>query len=68
MAAGLQGMDTIPKAIFRDFKAIFDDYLPGFSADGIYNYALGAETAIAAEQAGIPMHLGSHPEKRGRYP
>jgi hypothetical protein len=61
MATGIQGMDTVPQEIAKDFAPLFEKYLPGFSARGIYNYQAGAETAAAALQLGRPMHFGSHP-------
>lgn len=38
----IQGMDTIPKEIARDFLPLFEKYLPGWSVDGKYNFQAGA--------------------------
>lgn len=57
----IQGLDTIPKQIARDFKDEFDKYLPGWAGTGEYNFKPGANNAKAASQLGITLRNGSHP-------
>lgn len=57
----IQGLDTIPKEIQRDFFEIFKDRLPGWSGAGEYNFRPGAVTQMASAQLGVLMQNGSHP-------
>ena len=40
----LQGLDTIPQQIARDFVRDFGIHLPGWQVNGAYNYQIGAQT------------------------
>jgi hypothetical protein len=57
----IQGMDTIPKEIAKLYRRQLANWLPGWSADGVYNYRPGATTHAIGAQLDLPMHRGSHP-------
>lgn len=50
MAQGFQGHHSTPWAVFRDNRDLFEDFLPGWDADGEYNFELRANTQAGAIQ------------------
>jgi hypothetical protein len=60
MGSVIQGLDTLPAQIFRDFKPIFDDLLPGWAITGEYNLQPGASTQRGAAQLQLLMQSGNH--------
>ena len=52
MAQGFQVHHSTPWAVFRDNRDLFEDFLPGWDADGEYNFELRANTQAGAIQMG----------------
>ena len=49
MATSLQGHDLVPQEIFftnKVTKKLFEDYLPGYSANGAYNFVVTGTTRL----------------------
>lgn len=56
----IQGMDTIPREIARDFAPLFERHLPGWDVNGATNFQAGGSTQRVASQLKLPMHSGSN--------
>ena len=61
MPSMIQGLDTIPQAIAKEFVKLFSKYLPGWNVNGIYNYQAGTASQQAAGQLELLMQYGEHP-------
>jgi hypothetical protein len=58
---GIQGQDIIPLEIWNRFKPLFEQYLPGYKPNAIYNFAAAPSTQLASVQLNKLLHSGSHP-------
>jgi hypothetical protein len=58
MAGDIVDLDTLPAAVYKDYKDLFNKFLPGFSNTAEYNFQPGAYSKVAAEQTGVtvPSH------------
>jgi hypothetical protein len=61
MAGDIVGLDTLPAAVYKDYKDLFNKFLPGFANTAEYNLQPGAYSKVAAEQTGYLMQRGPHP-------
>jgi hypothetical protein len=55
-----QGLDTIPTAIAKKYARLFEDFLPGWSKFGEYNFQPGVTNPKAGKQAGVLVQNGQH--------
>jgi len=60
MAQVVQGHHVIPQAIYRDFRSLFDQGLPGWNIDGDYNLDARPTSMIGSAQLDAPRHSGNH--------
>lgn len=60
MAKGFQGHHSTPSAVFRDNSKLFELYLPGWNADGKYNFELRPASQAGAIQIGGLTHKSNH--------
>lgn len=61
ISQGIQSQDVIPQELFKLYEDLFDDYFPGLSNTGQYNYSASPSTQLASVQLNKLLHSGSHP-------
>lgn len=60
MAKGFEGHHSTPHAIFINKGGLFRAFLPGWHADGQYNFELRSTSQSGAIQMGGLTHTGNH--------
>ncbi|NJM81487.1 MAG: hypothetical protein HC844_02460 [Tabrizicola sp.] len=60
MAEGFQGHHSTPWAIFDKNRGLFEEFLPGWNADGKYNFELRANSQAGAIQMDGLLHMNNH--------